>query len=108
MPSKRYLPIVPVLGALLITGCVSRPGSTAVKVVPQAPAPLAPPTPTPEPTPDPIAILILNSDTHFEAGRKELAVGHLQSAKAEFDRALDTLHVERQQAEHDEAQVADG
>jgi membrane-bound lytic murein transglycosylase D len=91
MPSKRYLPIVPVLGALLITGCVSRPGSTAVKVVPQAPAPLAPPPPTPEPSPDPIAILILNSNTHFEAGRKELAVGHLQSAKAEFDRALDTL-----------------
>ena len=91
MPSKIYLPIVPVLGALLIAGCVSRPGASAVKVVPQAPAPIAPPTPTPEPTPDPVAILILNSDTHFEAGRKELAVGHLQSAKAEFDRALDTL-----------------
>ena len=49
------------------------------------------PIPTPEPTPDPIAILIATSDRHFEAGQKELALGHLESAKAEFDRALDTL-----------------
>lgn len=91
MPSKRRLPIVPVLGALLIAGCVSRPGANAVKVVPQAPAPVAAPTPAPEPTPDPIAILIAASDKHFEAGRQELAVGHLQGAKLEFDRALDTL-----------------
>ncbi|HUQ89783.1 MAG TPA: LysM peptidoglycan-binding domain-containing protein [Vicinamibacterales bacterium] len=91
MPSKRYLPIVPVLGALLIAGCVSQQGATAVKVVPVAPAPVVPQIPPPPPAPDPIAILIATSDTHFEAGRKELAVGHLQSAKAEFDRALDTL-----------------
>ena len=41
--------------------------------------------------PDPVAVLIAESDTHFEAGRKELAEGHLESAKAEFDKALDTL-----------------
>jgi membrane-bound lytic murein transglycosylase D len=91
MPSKIHLPIVPVLGALLIAGCVSRPGANVVQVVPQAPLPAAAATPTPEPTPDPIARLIATSDKHFEAGRKELAVGHLQGAKAEFDRALDTL-----------------
>jgi membrane-bound lytic murein transglycosylase D len=49
------------------------------------------PAPAPEPPPDPIAILIETSDKHFEAGRKELSVGHLLSAKAEFDRALDAL-----------------
>lgn len=50
------------------------------------------PAPTaPVPAPDPIAILIATSDKHFEAGRKELAVGHLERAKLEFDRALDTL-----------------
>ena len=52
---------------------------------------LRPPATTPEPTPDPIAILIATSDNHFEAGRKELALGHLERAKVEFDRALDTL-----------------
>ena len=91
MPSKRHLPLVPVIGALLIAGCVSGPGAQTVKVIPQPPAPVAAPVPAPEPTPDPIAILIATSDKHFEAGRKELAVGHLLSAKAEFDRALDTL-----------------
>src|SRR4029453_1741692 len=91
MPSKRHLSVVPVVGALLIAGCVSRPGTQTVKVLPQPPAPVAVPAPAPEPTPDPIAILIAQSDKHFEAGRKELEVGHLVSAKGEFDKALDTL-----------------
>ena len=91
MPSKRHLPVVPVLGALLIAGCVSGPGTKTVQVAPQAPAPVAAPTPAPAPAPDPVAILILNSEAHFEAGRKELAVGHLESAKTEFNRALDAL-----------------
>jgi membrane-bound lytic murein transglycosylase D len=60
-------------------------------VVPQAiVAPAAPVAPA-EPAPDPIAILIDESDRHFEAGRKELALGHLERAKAEFDRALDVV-----------------
>src|SRR5436190_17528273 len=104
MPSKRHFPVVPdatplrkllgaaAIGALFIAaGCVSGPGAQSVKVLPPAPAPVAAPIPPPAPTPDPIAILIAASDQHFEAGRKELAVGHLLSAKAEFDRALDTL-----------------
>jgi membrane-bound lytic murein transglycosylase D len=91
MPSKVYLPLVPAFAALLIAGCVSGPGAKTAKVVPQPPPPLAAPTPTPEPTPDPISVLIATSDKHFEAGRKELAVGHLERAKTEFDRALDTL-----------------
>src|SRR5215218_1449664 len=92
MPSKRHLPVVPLFGALAIAaGCISGPGAKTVQVVPQAPAPVAVPTPVPEPTPDPVAILIAVSDKHFEAGRKELAVGHLESAKTEFNRALDAL-----------------
>jgi membrane-bound lytic murein transglycosylase D len=35
--------------------------------------------------------LIAASDQHFEEGRKELALGHLERAKAEFDRALDVV-----------------
>ena len=91
MPSKRRLLVVPVIGALLIAGCATRPGAQTAKVIPHPPAPAATPEPVPEPAPDPIATLIATSDEHFEAGRKELAVGHLLSAKAEFDRALDTL-----------------
>ena len=91
MPSKRHLPVVPVVALLMAAGCVSRSGTQAVKVIPQPAAPIATPIPAPEPTPDPIAILIATSDKYFEAGRQELAVGHLLSAKAEFDRALDTL-----------------
>ena len=60
-------------------------------VAPQAPvAPAAPAAPV-APAPDPVAILIAESDRHFEAGRKELALGHLERAKAEFDRALDVV-----------------
>ena len=91
MPSKRHLIVVPVIGALLIGGCASGPRAQTARVIPQPPPPVAPPVPVPEPPADPIAILIATSDKHFEAGRKELAVGHLLSAKAEFDRALDTL-----------------
>jgi membrane-bound lytic murein transglycosylase D len=91
MPRKTKFSLAPVFCTLVIAGCVSGPRTQVVKVVPQAPAPLAPPTPVPTPAPDPIAILIATSDRHFEAGRKELAVGHLERARAEFDRALDTL-----------------
>ena len=92
MPSKRHLPVVPVFCALtLAVGCISGPGTQTVKVVPQAPAPVIAAAPAPEPKPDPIAILIATSDRHFEAGQKELTLGHLEGAKAEFNRALDTL-----------------
>jgi membrane-bound lytic murein transglycosylase D len=91
MPSKIPLPLVPAVCAVLIAGCVSGSGTQAVKVVPQAPAPVIAPIPAPAPTPDPVTTLIATSDRHFEAGRKELELGHLERAKAEFDRALDAL-----------------
>ncbi len=53
----------------------------------QAPAPavVAPPPS------DPIATLIQSSKNHFEAGERELKVGHLEQARAEFDQAVDVL-----------------
>jgi membrane-bound lytic murein transglycosylase D len=57
-------------------------GSPAV----QAPAPVAVAPPT-----DPIATLIQTSRSHFEAGERELKVGHLERARAEFDQAVDVL-----------------
>lgn len=91
MPSKIYLHLLPAITAVAIAGCVSRPATQAVTIVPQTPAPVAAPAPVPEPAPDPVAILIATSDRHFEAGQHELALGHLERAKTEFDRSLDTL-----------------
>ena len=82
---------MPVLGAILIAGCVSAAGQKPVAVIPQAPAPVPAQERAPAPAPDPIALLIAESDQHFESGRKELALGHLEQAKTEFDRALDAL-----------------
>lgn len=79
------------MATLLIVGCASGPRTQAVKVIPEVPASVVAAAPTPAPQPDPIDVLIAASDQHFEAGQKELALGHLERAKAEFDRALDTL-----------------
>jgi membrane-bound lytic murein transglycosylase D len=93
MPTSRKVRALgaPAISLLLLAGCASGAGTQAVPVAPQAPAPVAAPRPAPAPEPDPVAALIAASDTHFEAGRKELAVGHLVRARIEFDRALDTL-----------------
>ena len=40
---------------------------------------------------DPIATLIATSQKHFEAGERELKVGHLERARAEFDRSVDVM-----------------
>ena len=94
MPSKVIFPVVPVVGSLLLAGCLSGSGQKPVVLAPQAPEPAKPVAPavTVAPAiPDPIAELVAASDAHFEAGRKELALGHLEQARVEFDRALDTL-----------------
>ena len=91
MLSRIPFPVVPVFGAVLVSACVSGSGQKPLTVVPQAPAPVVVQPPAPAPAPDPIAILIAASDRHFDAGRKELALGHLEGAKAEFDRALDII-----------------
>src|SRR5678815_1294852 len=91
MRLTRHLPLVPMIGAVLLTGCVAGSGTQAVKVVPQVPAPVVVATPAPAIAPDPVAVLIATSDSHFDSGQKELALGHLERAKAEFDKALDAL-----------------
>jgi membrane-bound lytic murein transglycosylase D len=91
MRTKTFLPIVPAIAVLLFAGACGGPRTQAVKVVPKAPTPAAALVPAPQPPVDPVAVLIATSDRHFETGQKELALGHLERAKAEFDRALDTL-----------------
>lgn len=57
----------------------------------QAATPAPGPGPEPQPAPDPVTILIQASQKHFEAGERELKMGHIDRAREEFDRAVDVL-----------------
>ncbi len=63
-------------------------GTPVVSAAAQA-APGAPARPAAET--DPVAALIAQSTTHFENGQRELREGHLEMAKAEFNRSLEVL-----------------
>ena len=62
------------------------PAATVPEVRPAVPAP--PPVAAPV---DPVEALIATSQKHYDAGDRELKLGHLDQAKAEFDRAVDVL-----------------
>jgi membrane-bound lytic murein transglycosylase D len=89
---------LPLLAALAISPLMTACGSaahapqavqTAPTPPPASPAPPAAPTlPTPA---DPVAVLIETSQQHFATGQRELEIGHLERAKAEFNRALEVL-----------------
>jgi membrane-bound lytic murein transglycosylase D len=68
-------------------GSNPKPQVQAVPVPPPAPAPVV----VTPPPPDPITTLIAASRSHFEAGERELKVGHLDRARMEFDRAVDLM-----------------
>lgn len=88
---KRYW--LPVLAAAAFATTTACGGNPAPKVAP-TPAPVQAPAPPPAPTPapaDPVTILIETSRKHFEAGERELKLGHLERARSEFDRAVDVL-----------------
>ena len=61
MPSRITFPVVPVVAAVLITGCASGSGQKTVKTIPQ-PQPPAPVQAPAQPQPDPVATLIAESD----------------------------------------------
>ncbi len=79
--------------SLAACGSNPRPQVTAKPAppAPQAAAPAPRPAPPPQPAPDPVATLIQTSQKHFEAGERELKMGHIDRARAEFDRAVDVL-----------------
>ncbi len=87
MPMRARLQLAAIGLSIVATACGSNPK-------PQTPAapvkPVAPPAPMPPP-PDPITTLIAASQAHFDAGQRELKMGHLERARAEFDRAVDVL-----------------
>ncbi len=76
-------------------GCSARattrlPGSPA-PIPAAAVVPAAAPAPQPLLQADPATELIALSTLHFEAGQRELQLGHLEAAKSEFNRALEVL-----------------
>ena len=84
---------LPVLAAAAMTTTTACGGKSTPKTAP-APAPVqaAKQAPVPKPVPaDPVTILIETSKKHFEAGERELKLGHLERARTEFDRAVDVL-----------------
>ena len=62
-----------------------------VALAPPAPAPVTAPQPTPAPPRDRVADLIAESTRSFEAAQRELQDGHLDAAKAQFNRSLEVL-----------------
>src|SRR5690348_9319071 len=79
---------------LLTAGCATHVPATitpAPAVVAPAPVVSAAPAPQPKPQFDPVADLIALSTRHFENGQKALQDGHLESAKMEFNRALEVV-----------------
>jgi membrane-bound lytic murein transglycosylase D len=78
--------------ALTVAACSARsqaqlplPSPALAKATPQVPAA------NPAPPVDPIAALLAESERHFEAGQQEMAIGHLERARREFDRAIDVV-----------------
>jgi membrane-bound lytic murein transglycosylase D len=80
--------------ALSSAACAAKAPATVARPVTQPPVAVTGPAPVTlpaKPPSDPVLDLIAVSTRHFEAGQKELQNGHLDSAKTEFNRALDVL-----------------
>jgi membrane-bound lytic murein transglycosylase D len=90
MTMRAWLPLVAAGVVLTTAGCGSNP-KPQVSAAPAPAPPGPPPTGVAAPAPDPIASLIETSQKHFEAGERELKVGHLERARTEFDRAVDVM-----------------
>ena len=81
---------------LLTAACAARvPSIASIAVAPLAPVVVAalpaPAVEAPQPIPDPVTDLIAVSTRHFEQGQTELQLGHLESARTEFNGALEVL-----------------
>ena len=93
MSSKIWLSWLAAAAIATSAACGNNPkprkGPVSAPAV-QTPVKVAQP-PAPQPPPDPVATLIATSQKSFEAGERELKLGHLDRARNEFDRAVDVL-----------------
>ena len=91
MSLRTLLPVAAAFGvSVLLGGCSSAP-KTVKATVPSPAVPKAAVQEAPRPVHDPVADLISESQRHFAAGERDLAMGHLEQAKASFDLAVDVL-----------------
>lgn len=91
MTMRAWWPAASAAILLTTAACGSNPKpQVQAMAVPARPQASAPALVTPPP-PDPITTLIATSQSHFEAGERELKVGHLDRARMEFDRAVDLM-----------------
>ena len=82
------------LGGLVVLcgACGGRsPVPPAVTPAPPAAAQAAPAPAPPTPAPDPVAALIASAEKHYAAGQRNLADGHLDQARREFDQSVSIL-----------------
>lgn len=79
--------------ALALAGCSARSQAQLSVPSPQpARTPQSPEAAPPAlPAADPIAALLAESQRHFEVGQEELAIGHLDRARREFDRSIEVV-----------------
>ncbi|MEW5981700.1 MAG: transglycosylase SLT domain-containing protein [Acidobacteriota bacterium] len=93
---RRYTPLTLVVCLTwAATGCsgtlMGRPAVAAPEPKLAAPIVLAECAPLASPEPDVVDLLIASAQSHFERGQAQLALGHLESARAEFDQAVEFL-----------------
>ena len=92
MNVRHWLPILAAAFATASAACAGNPRPQApTTAVPAVQPPVQQATPAPPPPQDPVSILITSSQKHFDAGERELKLGHLDRARAEFDRSVDVL-----------------
>jgi len=91
MMRRAWLSSAAVIGLTLISvACGSNPRPQTPQPAASKPASILVQAAT-QPPPDPIATLLKTSREHFDAGERELKMGHLERARSEFDQALDVL-----------------
>jgi membrane-bound lytic murein transglycosylase D len=92
MRMRTWLPAAAFVGVGISTiGCGSGHKTVQLTVtLPATPAAVIQKT-EPIPVHDPVTDLIAESERHFAAGEKELALGHLEQAKTSFDLAIDVV-----------------
>ncbi|MBA2304892.1 MAG: LysM peptidoglycan-binding domain-containing protein [Acidobacteria bacterium] len=93
MSSRVWLPLMAAVAVTTSAACAgnSKPQTPIAATIPvERPVQLDPALAAP-PAPDPVTALIATSQKHFEAGERELRLGHLDRARTEFDRAVDVL-----------------
>jgi membrane-bound lytic murein transglycosylase D len=92
MSFRISLRIAAALGVCIsLAGCGRAQKTVHVKVTPPTPPQVAAGQPDHIPVTDPVADLIAESQKHFAAGERELALGHLEQARQSFDLSVDVL-----------------